>query len=420
MLRLFFSLYFVIVVALLTINWGSEQIWRYLINENQYAEFHETQNIIKSLPSLILSEHQAIAFSQHSGYPLKILKQNDLFLPPSQLAQLASGEAIMSYDENDQLFFYVQAYNKKEILQIGPVITHSSENMFGKYSVIIFSYLLLALIIAWWIRPIWQDISQLTFMAKQISQGDFKLEKNINHRSPTALVVNVFIEMAQRITQLVVEQQQLINAVSHELRTPLSRLKFSLALLPKQYAKPVSDIKKDITEMEQLVDELLGYARIENLQKEEQKNIVNIDQLLTNQVAKHSRHSEKEIYLQVVDDLSCLCHGHLLERAVQNLITNALRFAKQKIKVEAAVIQENLVICVSDDGCGVAKQNQEMIFNAFSKVDKSRNKNESGFGLGLAIVKRIVELHQGRCEVSSSDSGGAKFSLFIPCNIPLT
>lgn len=415
MFRLFLSLYFVIVVALLSINWGSEQVWRYLINKDEPAEFQETQNIVKALPSLILSEHQAIAFSQYSGYPLKILELADLSLPKSQLSALALGEAIISYDDNDQLLFYIQAYNKTELLQIGPIATSSDESIVGKYIILIFSYLLLALIIALWARPIWQDVSQLKVMAKQISQGDFQLEKNINTRSPTAIVVKVFTEMAERITQLLVEQQQLINAVSHELRTPLSRLKFSLAMFTEQQTKPVSDIKKDITEMEQLVDELLGYARIENLEKEEQKNIVNIDQLLTNQVAKHSRNTKKEIYLQVLDDLSCLCHGHLLERAVQNLITNALRYAQQQIKVDAAIIAENLVISVSDDGCGIAKKDQLMIFNAFSKVDKSRNKNDSGFGLGLAIVKRILELHQGYCEVSSSNVGGAKFTLFIPC-----
>lgn len=413
MLRLFVSLYVVIVLALFSINWGSEQVWRYFVDEQETAH-QELTSIVKALPHLILSEHQAISFQRYSDYPLTTINMSDISLPQAQLTELQKGQVVVSYDDNDQKLLFVQAVNKNNLLQLGPLPVVSTISPIIKYALLFASYLLLAAVIALWTRPIWFDLLQLQTMAKQISQGDFQINSKINTRSPTAVVVKIFTDMAERITQLLVEQQQLINAVSHELRTPLSRLKFSLPLLKEQPQKPVDDIKKDITEMEQLVDELLGYARIENVLHDQEKNKVNIDQLLTNQVAKHTRATSKQLYLKVVDDLHYLCHGHLVERAVQNLLTNALRYAKKNVVIEAFVVDNMLNISVSDDGEGIAEKDREIIFNTFARIDKSRNKNEGGFGLGLAIVKRIVELHHGKCVVTESVEGGATFTLFIP------
>mgnify|MGYP000343768764 CR=1 FL=1 len=83
------------------------------------------------------------------------------------------------------------------------------------------SYLILAAFIALWMWPIWRDLLQLKIMAKQISQGNLNVLTQVNKRSPTAVVVNTFQQMAKRITRLLSEQTQLVNAVSHELRTPL-------------------------------------------------------------------------------------------------------------------------------------------------------------------------------------------------------
>jgi two-component system OmpR family sensor kinase/two-component system sensor histidine kinase RstB len=71
-------------------------------------------------------------------------------------------------------------------------------------------------------------------------------------------------------------------------------------------------------------------------------------------------------------------------------------------------------ICVEDNGEGVSEHFKEVIFDAFSRGDQSRNRETGGFGLGLAIVARILEWHQGSTSLSDSDLGGAKFKLYWP------
>jgi len=180
-------------------------------------------------------------------------------------------------------------------------------------------------------------------------------------------------------------------------------------------AKPeqIEGISTDLQEMETLIDEMLNYSRIETLEQSHSKSMVNINELLINQVAKQKRSTDKTLTLTVADDLYCLCNGHLLERASQNIITNAIRYAVNLVEIKADIKQGQLVISVSDDGCGIKDKDQQTIFQAFTRLDKSRNKEQGGFGLGLAIVKRIMDWHKGHCTVEKSALGGAKFSLLL-------
>ena len=250
-------------------------------------------------------------------------------------------------------------------------------------------------------------------MAEKITLGDLEVSQKVNTGSPTAIVVQTFIDMASKITRLIAEQQQLVNAVSHELRTPLSRLRFSLAMMKSIEPDQVSEINKDVQEMENLIDEMLGYARIESISQSLHKSNVNMSELLFHHVDKQQRGTDKTLTLMVDKNLFFHCHGSLIERACQNLITNAVRYAKQQVVICANIEDEQLVITVSDDGCGIPKQDQDKIFEPFTRINKSRNKKDGGFGLGLAIVKRIVDLHQGLCQVKSSSLGGCKFVMRI-------
>jgi len=304
------------------------------------------------------------------------------------------------------------------LYQLGPFdITQHADNNHDngqlKYIILTISYLLLAAFIALWTRPIWLDLVKLKKMASDISAGNLAINSQVNKNSPTAIVVKTFQDMAKRITQLLLEQTQLVNAVSHELRTPMSRLRFSLAMLENAKPEQIAGISNDLQEMETLVDEMLNYSRIETLEQAHSKTMVNISELLINQVAKQKRSTDKALTLTVPDDLGSLCNGHLIERACQNLITNAIRYACQLVEIKASIKNGQLIISVSDDGCGIDDKDQHSIFQAFTRLDKSRNKEQGGFGLGLAIVKRIMDWHKGQCTVEKSHLGGAKFCLIL-------
>ena len=355
-------------IALLTMNWGSELLWQHLTltdESENISEIQQAVNIAKALPALIGNDTEKVQlFTQQSSIVLAIISLDDIAWLSEQKSRLLKGDAVVIYDHQQRPLIYLQENNNSSLYQLGPLETNyhadsHHENTQLKYLILTISYLLLAAFIALWTRPIWLDLVKLKQMASDISAGNLAISCKINKNSPTAIVVQTFQNMAKRIMQLLLEQTQLVNAVSHELRTPMSRLRFSLAMLDN--AKP---------------------EQIEGL-------------------------------LALPDDLSCLCNGHLIERASQNLITNAIRYADNLVEIKATIENNRLVISVSDDGCGIDGKDQESIFQAFTRLDKSRNKEQGGFGLGLAIVKRIMDWHKGQCTIEESNMGGAKFSLII-------
>ena len=99
----------------------------------------------------------------------------------------------------------------------------------------------------------------------------------------------------------------------------------------------------------------------------------------------------------------------LIERALQNLITNAQRFCVDKITVEISVEGEQILLSVTDDGEGILAQDQLKIFEPFYRSETSTNGNK-GHGLGLAIIKRIMDRHQGKVTLKSQP-GFTQFTL---------
>ena len=344
MLRLFVSLYIVVVLGLFTINWGSEWLWRQLTPDNHNI-LHSTLILAKAIPVMINGkQNKRLEFQQKTGLTLNFLSINDIAWLSEQKAQLHLGEAVVTYNSQGQPIIYLKSSDDNLLYQLGPLPPNGSENLQLKYLLLSISYLLLAAFLALWARPIWRDILQLKSMAKKIANGDLSTNNHVNKHSPTAIVVQTFHDMAGRISRLLSEQRQLVNAVSHELRTPLSRLRFSLAIMENVHPQQVEEIKTDLQEMENLVDEMLSYARIETLEQENSKSDVNISELLENLVEKHQRSTEKRLTLSLSDKyLRCCCNGFLIERASQNLISNAIRYASNEITIQAEIIKKTTI-----------------------------------------------------------------------------
>lgn len=227
-------------------------------------------------------------------------------------------------------------------------------------------------------------------------------------------MVETFRKISARISRLIEEQKDLSNAISHELRTPLARLKFSLALIDQNDVADLDSMRNDINELENLIDEMLSYSRLESVTDELNLAPVSINQLLENLLERLRVNSSKQLKLEIQKQILWLCDGHYLERAIQNLLTNAIYYARKIVVVSVAIVKNDLVIIVEDDGIGIKAQDQKNTFKPFVRLDKSRVKKNGGFGLGLAIVKRIIDKHLGNCEISSSSLGGAKFTVTLP------
>lgn len=437
--RLFINLYLVIILGLLSINWLSEQLWQQFvatdISSSEYIEkpqLHYLEQITKILPLLnnaqlqsqTLYKTQSPIIDQLSNaleIPIKRKLMGDISWLPEQKEKLMAGDVVLNYDEQDNALFYVKFANNLNIYQLGPFnrnVQLEDRFQYLKWFFLCLSYLLLAGVIALWTRPLWRDLNQLNSMANDIASGKLDLAVYTNKHSPIKQIVITFKDMAHRIIRLLSDQKHLVNAVSHELRTPLSRLRFSLAMLEGVNEGQRNEMGQDISEIEALIDEMLSYARLENISQDIKKSSVELTSLISHQIAKLNRTSGITIKWQKHTSCDYHCNEHLLERAIQNLSTNALRYAKENVEISLVTTATQIQIIIEDDGVGIPLADRENIFEPFFRLESHRNRSESqqkgGYGLGLAIVKRICEWHKGSCTLKDSKLGGCQFVISLP------
>jgi two-component system OmpR family sensor kinase len=269
--------------------------------------------------------------------------------------------------------------------------------------------------IALWSRAHWRDLQRLAAMADDFGEGNLGARVALARGASMAPLAERINHMAGRIGELLEAQRSLLQSVSHELRTPIARLEFALELLRAAARDPalearIAAMEGDLGELNALVGELLGMARLEHEQAAPTAR-VELAPLL------------RECCAQLPDapgapTLACLldeplgevaADARLLARALGNLLRNALKYSEGQVQLRAARRGAHIEIAVEDDGPGIPEQERERVFTPFYRLDRSRDRATGGFGLGLSIAQRAVALHRGSLVVEASELGGARF-----------
>lgn len=422
MLRLFLSLYLLICTGLIAINLSSSFIFAKLESNIENDKFQDIQTLIQlSSGYATLTEQQGLTpeqLSQLIGQKVEFVGRHSIAFLPEQTAALSQGQTVSVFNNDNSLSLY-SLFNQDQLLVIGPILLSKAQPPQLKNTLIVFSYLLLALLILFWSKPLWRDLTTLISMTKQVSAKHTKLTGEIPKHSVLSPLHQALVQMSERINELMAVQQQMIHAVSHDIRTPLARMKFALAMLNSDGNDRNSDTKhsllSDIADIESLIDNLLSFGRIESEALVLQQQDVELAGLLANLTEKLTPLSEATLHFQAEHQVNYYCDGHLLERAVQNLIANGQKYGKSQVNISLNVQQEQLLICIEDDGLGIPQDKIEQALQPFNRLEQSRNKSSGGFGLGLAIVNRIVQWHQGQLLIAnSSELGGAKITIALP------
>jgi signal transduction histidine kinase len=266
------------------------------------------------------------------------------------------------------------------------------------------------------IRPLDRRIGALTAVAERFGEGDLDSRASEDGVDALGELMGTFNRMADQIKGLIDGQNELLRAVSHELRTPLARLFFMLddaeaAESHEEKKKHLQRIQNTLTGMNELVEELLTFVRLD--QEGEQ---INREVLLIREVVEELPEIVADLRPEVRVEVLCgdetvRMVPRLFKRAVLNLLTNAVRHAESRVVVRSWETGGATLLAVDDDGPGVPPAHRERILKPFIRVDESRNSKIGGIGLGLAIVSRIVNAHEGSVEVGASPEGGARFLL---------
>lgn len=429
MFRLFLSLYLLISIGLVLINVSSSFLFDKLesrIQSDKFNDVHALSQLTLGYARLLQQgQLTSEALQSALNYPIELLDKSALGLMPEQVEQLAQGKAISLFSDQSHLLFYSQV-NEHQLLQIGPVPLPQAEPEQLKSSLILLSYCLLALLILAWSKPLWRDLNVLIGMTQQISQTEGALTGEVPKRSVLSPLHQALTSMSSRIAELMAIQKQMIHAVSHDIRTPLARMKFSLAMLvPNNAQANISadelnqaklSLASDIADIEALIDNLLSFGRIESEQIELDLQEVDLCSLINNLVEKLTPLSDKAIGFctDETTPVHYFCDGHLLERAIQNLIANSQKYGNSQVKVSLQLNDSMATIAVEDDGAGIPEDKIEQALQPFNRLEQSRNKASGGFGLGLSIVARITQWHKGEVKIEQSALGGAKVILCLP------
>ena len=219
---------------------------------------------------------------------------------------------------------------------------------------------------------------------------------------------HAFLDMRARIQRHIEQRTALLASVSHDLRTPLTRLKLELAL-----AKPgarVEAMKRDLAEMEHMIDEYLAFARGEAGESPETVPVLP----LIEEVCEGARRAGAQVEVSVDPDLVGNLRPNAVKRALANLVMNAAANG-ERLRVQAGHAPSGrLEIVVDDDGPGIAPERYEDAFKPFQRLDESRNQNDKGVGLGLAIARDVARGHGGDITLDRSPMGGLRAIVRLP------
>ncbi|HVN00376.1 MAG TPA: ATP-binding protein [Caulobacteraceae bacterium] len=217
-----------------------------------------------------------------------------------------------------------------------------------------------------------------------------------------------FIAMKNRIQRYVDQRTTLLASVSHDLRTPLTRLKLELAL-----AEPgarVEAMKRDLAEMEHMIDEYLAFARGEGGEALERIEVAP----LLGEVSEGAVRAGAEVKVAAAAGLAATVRPNAIKRALSNLVMNAAAHGEH-VEVEAhATPAGGVEIVIDDDGPGIPPERFEEAFTPFGRLDEARNQNEKGVGLGLAIARDVARGHGGEVTLDRSPLGGLRAVVRLP------
>ena len=219
---------------------------------------------------------------------------------------------------------------------------------------------------------------------------------------------HAFIAMKERIQRHIDQRTALLASVSHDLRTPLTRLKLEAALA--EPSPRVDAIKRDLSEMEHMIDEYLAFARGQGGEAVELATL----RPLLEAVGDGAMRGGAALTLEVDPDLSAKVRPNALKRALSNLIMNAAAHGETVAVAARSRSAGGVEITIDDDGPGIPPERYEEAFKPFNRLDESRNQNEKGVGLGLAIARDVARGLGGDVTLDRSPLGGLRAVVRLP------
>jgi len=278
------------------------------------------------------------------------------------------------------------------------------------------------------------NIKRLASVIRDFKNGNLSARIKKKRKDELGEFADSFNEMADTIIQNMEDlktmdnlRRELVANVSHDLRTPLATIQGYLetilikadSLSEEEKKNYLQTIFKSTERLRKLVEELFELSKLEAREKKPNLEAFSIAELVQDVYQKNLiLAEEKKIELKTkfsYDLPMAYADIGMMERVIQNLLENAIKFTPEHGKIEIKLTKENdqIVVNIKDSGEGIVDSELPHIFDRYNRSSRSGKKSNEGLGLGLAIVKKILEVHNIEINVKSKEGEGTTFSFNI-------
>jgi two-component system sensor histidine kinase CpxA len=268
------------------------------------------------------------------------------------------------------------------------------------------------------VSGITRAIRRVNTAARSIAKGRFDVRVPETRRDELGELGGSVNAMAAQLGDLVEKQRRLTADVAHELCSPIARMQRALGVV-EQRATPeqagyLAKLDGELQHMAKLVEEVLSFTKASSLPATEAPLDFSLADLIVEVVAREAADARVEV--QIPADLRLHTFRGALDRALSNLLRNAVRYAGKAgpIEIRAVSDGDTVEITVRDHGPGVPAESLPRIFEPFYRPEAARQRTTGGAGLGLAIVKSCIEACGGSVAARNCDPHGLQAEIMLP------
>lgn len=407
-----------LVALLFLLSWAFDEVYQHIQAANQTTLIE--QQAEQLVPLILAAEqHTSVApyvatLSEKAEFDADIMPLQRASLPAPLTQQLHTHGSLL-LETSSGYSLYIALVNEQSVVRLN--FAKAATNDSGVELVLTVSfYLGFAIILLLWFMPFARRLMRLRLAAKRMAGGDFFTRVEVGPGVYLKDIEEEFNAMAAQIQLLMQDIKLLSGGLSHELRTPLARIRMGLDTLvgcdDEVLREKYSDkINGNLDSMEQLVEQMLKYTRLEHALSHSE-----IEQVEIFAVLKHMADNKTfapDLTLHPFQaSVFVSANEHYLTLALENIIQNAGKFATSAIDVVIEVRSHTVFIIIEDDGPGIPEEKRPDVLQPFIRL---QNKETNGFGIGLAFSSRVIRHYGGTINIESGQVlCGARFVVSLP------
>jgi signal transduction histidine kinase len=338
--------------------------------------------------------------------PLEIVPASGL--PPDRARRAAAGQPFLTPRGSGPLLIHIPLHGGAHVLVVGPMPPPPVRSLVV-FS-LVFGLVLIPTVSLLVGFPLVRRLRRFRTVIHELGRGNWAARLDIRSEGALRELAESINRTAEQLERQFQEREALLQAVSHEMGTPLSRMRFQVELLESSVSTAVQRerlraLGEDLDELDELSTELVSWMDSEP--RTDMRQPFELAPVLESLVELgQSGAAPPVIALSCPAGIRVAADRRQFERAIENLLRNAVRYAQERVTVTASIIDGHVAIDVGDDGPGIPWEQRTRVLNPFVRLDGSHTQAHRGLGLGLAIVRRIVEAHGGSVTISESPERG--------------